>query len=90
MEQDSEEDLSLVLSESPESLVVMIESSDLDLGLLVSIEEGSGVALSLEEGVDMTTDGVSRERRLLMSARSSNLEIQRSTTMRTTSTSRAP
>ena len=90
MEQDSEEDLSLVLSESPESLVVMIESSDLDLGLLVSIEEGSGVALSLEEGVDMTTDGVSRERRPLMSARSSNLEIQRSTTMRTTSTSRAP
>ena len=90
MEQDTGEDLSPLLLESPESLVVMIESSDPDQGLQVSIEDGSGVDLSQEEGVDMTTVDASRERRPLMSVRSSNLEIQRSTTTRTTSTSRAP
>ena len=90
MEQGTEEDLSLLLLESPESLVVMIESSDPDPGLQVSIEDGSGVDLSQEEGVDMTTVDTSREKRPLMSVRSSNLEIQRSTTTRTTSTSRAP
>ena len=91
MEQGTEEDLSLLLLESLESLVVMIESSDPDPpGLQGSIEDGSGVDLSQEEGVDMTTVDTSREKRPLMAVRSSNLEIQRSTTKRTTSTSRAP
>ena len=87
MEQDKEQGLSPSLLESH---VMMTGGFDPDLGQQVSIEDGSGVDLSQEEGVDMTTVDTSREKRPLMSVRSSNLEIQRSTTPRTTSTSRAP
>ena len=61
----------------------MIESSDLDLGLLVSIEEGSGVDHSLEEGADTTKAVMNREKRPPTYVRSSNLETQISTRSKT-------
>ena len=86
MEWDIEQNLDPSLPESHMSRRESLESHlmktggfDLDPGLHVSIEDGSGVDHSLEEGVNMTKVVVSREKRPPMSVRSSNLEIQTST-----------
>ena len=69
MEQDKEQDLGSSLLESH---VMMTGGFDPDLGQQVSIEDGSGVDLSLEEGVAMTKVDKNREKRPPMSVRSSN------------------
>ena len=76
--------------ESPGSQGMTLGGSDPGHGLQVSIEDDSEVDLSLEEGVDMIKVAMRRERRLPMSVRSSNSEIQTSISMRTMSTSLAP
>ena len=97
MDQDTGQDLDPSLlethgsrRESPESLVMTLGGSDPGHGPQVSTEDGSEVDLSPEEGVVMTKVAVSRERRPPMSVRSSNSEIQTSTSLRTMSTSLAP
>ena len=76
--------------ESPGSRVMTLGDSDPGHGPQVSTEDGSGVDLSLEGGVVMIKVAMRRERRPPMSVRSSNSEIQTSTSLRTMSTSLAP
>ena len=69
MEQDTEQDLGPSLLESH---VMMTGGFDPDLGQQVSIQDGSGADLSLEEGVFMTEAVENKEKRLPTSVRSSN------------------
>ena len=90
IEQDTEQNLDPSLIESHESRRESLESHmmmtggfDQDLDLQASMEDSSGVDLSLEEEIDMTKVVMSREKRPPMSVKSSNSEIQISIRQRT-------